>query len=101
MKYGDKFNAYTKIKPHLVRGCPLTFLKASKKSANAEYVIFATCGNLNLEKGQKRQRFCGRLLLANLCGRVFSANDFSFEVLEGNGSDERKQPSPKQRTTSD
>ena len=98
MKYDDKFNAYTKIKPHLARGCPCTFWKASKKSINAEYVIFATCENLNKEKGQRRETFCGRLLPVNLCGRVFSAADFEFEVLEGNGT---HQPSPKLSTPSD
>ena len=68
MKHGDKFNAYTKTRPHLAIACPCTFIRADKKSTNADYIIYATCKDLSPDPGPD-------------CKRVFSAADFNFEVL--------------------
>ncbi len=65
MKPGDKFNAYTKIKPHLAIGCPCTFVWAEKDG----YIVHATCKDLSENPGEDAER-------------VFSKNDFDFEEIE-------------------
>ena len=69
MKHGDKFNAYGRIKNNLARGCPCTFVRANKKSTNADYIIYATCKDLSPNPGPDVKR-------------TFSAADFKFEVLK-------------------
>ena len=71
LKPGDKFNAYTKIRPHLAIGCPCTFVRSGRKSANAYYDVYATCKDLSEDPGED-------------CKRIFSATDFNFEVLAEN-----------------